>query len=150
MEFTHRCLARTLVLAALVLAAGLVAVPAVAQPTYVDGFVTLSPDGNCMFVKEHDGRVLTVVGRWYGLTAHDYVRFEGRLVPDRFCGGPAGVEIVGIQSIWSDEAHRTFYYSHDRDGEYQHWLEMKRHREWERDRERERRLHYEPAPPPPQ
>ena len=45
------------------------------------------------------------------------------------------------------EAHRTFYYSHDRDGAYERWLEMKRHRE--RDRERERRLHYEPAPPPP-
>jgi hypothetical protein len=146
MELTHRSLARTLLLAALVLGAGLVAAPAVAQPTYVDGFVSLSPDGNCMFLRQHDGSTLTVVGRWYGLMANDHVRFEGRLVPDRFCGGAQGVEIASVQSLWSDEGHRNFYYNSDRDGEYRRWLEMKRHREWERDREREHRLHYEPPP----
>ena len=149
MDLRHRSLVRTLLLSASILAACLVAAPAIAQAVYVDGFVTLSSDGNCMFVRQHDGSTLTVVGRWYGLTANDWVKFEGRPVADRFCGGQAGVEIVGVQSIWSDEAHRTFYYSHDRDGAYERWLEIKRHREWERDRERERRLHYEPAPPPP-
>jgi hypothetical protein len=145
MELTPRSLVRIL-LAALIAAAGLAAAPAFAQPTYVEGVVSLSPDGNCMSVRQHDGTVLTVVGRWYGLTANDYVRFEGRPVADRFCGGPAGVEVVAIRSIWSDEGHRTFYYNPDRDGEYQRWLEIKRHREWERDRERERRLHHEPPP----
>jgi hypothetical protein len=149
MELTHRSLARTLLLSALILAACLVAAPAVAQPLYVDGVVSLSSDGNCMFVRQHDGSVVTVVGRWYGLLPNDWVKFEGRAVPDRFCGRSTGVEIVGIDSIWSDEGHRTFYYSHDRDGEYQRWLELKRHQQWERDRERERRMHYEPPPSQP-
>ena len=149
MKPIHRSLARTVLLSASILAACLVATPAVAQPISVDGVVSLSADGNCMFVRQHDGTVLTVVGRWYGLTANDWVHFDGRPVADRFCGSPGGVEIVAVRSIWSDEAHRNFYYSADRDGEYQRWLEAKRHQQWERDREREIRLHHEPPPPPP-
>ena len=76
---------------------------------HVDGY--LSASGGCLMLREHDGRVYSVVGRTEGMLTGDHVRLEGRLVPDPGCGAP-GFEVTLVQTLWGDDYHRTTRYDH--------------------------------------
>ena len=144
MELRHRSLPLTLLLAALVCGALLVApaAPVAAQPganlnvAHSDGYVTISPDGSCVVLKTHDGSLLALSGRWRGLRANDHVRIEGRLVPENRCGAPGGFEVTLVQAIWADDRHKTTYYDYTKDGEFRSWVQRNRPGDWDRGHER--------------
>jgi len=145
MDLRPRYLLRILLPAALVLGALAVAASALAQPradpgvAHIDGYVSVSPDSHCVVVKQHDGSLYTLVGRWQGLVGNDHVRLEGRFVPETRCGGQGGFEVTSVQTIWADANHRSTYYDHLKDGDFRAWLSRNRPRELERDRDRDRR-----------
>jgi hypothetical protein len=99
---------------ALLLAAGLTlpgrdayaADPGVA---HVDGY--LSANGGCLMLRQHDGRMVALVGDARGLLAGDHVRLEGRFAPDPGCGA-AGFDVALVQTLWGDDNHRTARYDH--------------------------------------
>jgi hypothetical protein len=129
------------------------AAPSLAQPgdttlAHVDGYLSISPDGRCAVLKQHDGSLLTLVGRWRGLAANDHVRLEGRLVPDTRCGGQGGFDVTLVQAIWADDNHRTTYYDHLQNGTFRSWAERYRPRELERYDRYDRRDRRYPGPPP--
>jgi hypothetical protein len=87
---------------------------------HVDGF--LSANGGCLMLRDHDGRVYSVIGSTEGLYAGDHVRLEGRLAPDPGCSAP-GFDVTLVQTLWGDERHRTTRYDH-LDGEpFFRWAE---------------------------
>jgi hypothetical protein len=145
MDLRPRYLLRILLPAALVLGVLAVAASALAAPrgdtslAHVDGYVSFSPDSHCVVVRQHDGSLYTLVGRWHGLVGNDHVRLEGRFVPETRCGGQGGFEVTEVQAIWADDNHRSTYYDHLKDGTFRDWLSHNRPREFERERERERR-----------
>jgi hypothetical protein len=145
MDLRARYLLRILLPAALVLVVLAVAASALAQPrgdtglAHIDGYVSVSPDSHCVVVKQHDGSLYTLVGRWHGLVGTDHVRLEGRFVPETRCGGQGGFEVTEVQTIWADDHHRSTHYDHVKDGDFRTWLARNRPRESEHERERERR-----------
>jgi hypothetical protein len=145
MDLRPRYLLRILLPAALVLVVLAMAASALAQPrgdtslAHIDGYVSVSPDSHCVVVKQHDGSLYTLVGRWHGLVGNDHVRLEGRFVPETRCGGQGGFEVTEVQTIWADDNHRSTHYDHLKDGNFRSWLPRNRPREWEHERERERR-----------
>ena len=155
MDLSKRRLIYTLLFAAMV-CGFLAAAPAVAA-VYVDGYVSTSPDGNCVLVRSHEGRVYVLEGGgWQGVIGNDHVRLEGRFVPVNRCGIRNGFEVVDVASVWRGDAHRQVYYSHDRDGRFRDWAQQHRRSEWDRwDRERRdhrdhgehHEEHREPPPP---
>jgi len=156
MDVKPRGSVRILLLAACAsLALGfLAAAPAAAA--YVDGYVTTGPSGDCMMVRDHEGRVYVLEGAgWHGVIGNDYVRLEGRIIPTRRCGVERGFAVSDVSGIWTDEGHRVSTYVRDRDGRFRDWVQRHRmdesHR-WDKDRHDERRgdeEHHEPPPPPP-
>jgi hypothetical protein len=145
MDLRPRYLLHILLPAALVLVVLAVAASALAQPrgdtslAHIDGYVSVSPDSHCVVVKQHDGSLYTLVGRWHGLVGNDHVRLEGRFVPETRCGGQGGFEVTEVQTIWADDNHHSTYYDHLKNGNFRGWLPRNRPREWEHERERERR-----------
>ena len=140
MELSHRSLAFTLLLAALVWG-GVLAAPAAAQHAdlnvaHTDGYVSVSPDGSCVVLKTHDGSLLSLSGRWRGLRANDHVRIEGRFVPDTRCGAPGGFEVTLVQAIWADDRHKSTFYDYTKDGEFRSWVQRNRPGDGDRDRDR--------------
>lgn len=149
MDFRRR-LANPLLLAALVLAF-VAAAPAAA--VYIDGYVTASPNGDCVLVRSHDGRVYALEGpASQGVIGNDHVRLEGRFVPETRCGVRDGFEVSDVATIWSDDAHHVVAYARDRDGRFRDWVRRHREHEWEswdRDRhhgEHHGEEHHEPPP----
>jgi hypothetical protein len=153
MHLRYGILLRGLPLA--LLALGVLAVPGHAQPAdrsiaHVDGYVTVSPDGRCAVLKQHDGSLLTLDGAWRGLVPNDHVRLEGRFVPDTRCGGQGGFEVLAVQALWADDNHRSTYYDHLKDGDFRGWVYRARPQAWDRYRGREwDRDRRGPLPPPP-
>jgi hypothetical protein len=147
MDLSQRFLVRALLAAALVLGAVSVpAAPALAQRgdtslVHVDGYISGSPDGRCLVIKQHDGSLYSLVGRWHGLIGNDHVRLEGRFVPDRRCGGQGGFEVTTVQAIWADDNHRSTYYDHLKDGVFRGWVERNRPQELQRWRSEWDRYH---------
>jgi hypothetical protein len=156
MDLSKRHLTYILLLGALVLGF-LAAAPAVAA-VYVDGYVSASPDGNCVLVRDHEGKVYVLEGGgWQGVIGNDHVRLEGRFIPERRCGVRNGFEVSNVATVWSDDAHGQVYYSHERDGRFRDWAQSHRRDQWEKwDRERRQHHdrggehheeHHEPPPP---
>lgn len=142
MDLRQRWLIRILLPAALVFGlVAMVSMTAAAQPrgdtslAHIDGYVSVSPDNRCEVVKQHDGSMYTLVGRWRGLVGNDHVRLEGRLVPETRCGGQGGFEVTTVQTLWADDHHRSTYYDHLKDGPFDRWVERNRPQEL-RDRDR--------------
>jgi hypothetical protein len=104
---------------------------------HVDGYVSLSPDGRCTALRQHDGSLLTLNGQRRGLIDRDHVRLEGRMVADNRCGGQGGFEITAVHTIWADDHHKSTYYDHLKDGDFHRWLERNRPAEAQR-RDRDR------------
>jgi hypothetical protein len=150
MDVSKRKLTYILLLAALVLGL-LAAAPAVAA-VYVDGYVSTSPDGGCVLVRSHEGRVYVLEGSgWQGVIGNDHVRLAGRFVPVNRCGIRNGFEVVDVATVWRDDAHRQVYYNHGRDGHFRDWAQSHRRAElekWDRDRREhhDRGEHREPPP----
>ena len=121
-------LAAPLLLLAVCLAAGFLLAPAAAhaQSDHVDGYLSISPDGRCIVLKQHDGSLLSIYGRRRGLRANDHVRLEGTLVPGAACGAPGGFKITDVQTIWADDNHKTTYYDHLKNGPFDRWAERYR------------------------
>jgi hypothetical protein len=147
MNLNNRYLTRMLVVAALALGV-LAAVPAMAaEVVYVEGSVAPGPEPGCVLVKDHEGRVYALEGTgWYGVLGSDYVRLEGRIVPESRCGVTAGLEVANVSNIWRDEGRKVIIYDRTREGRFADWVRRHREREW-REWERE---HHIPPPPPPQ
>lgn len=76
---------------------------------HVDGY--LSANGGCLMLRQHDGRMVALVGDARGLLAGDHVRLEGRFGPDPGCGA-AGFDVALVQTLWGDDNHRTARYDH--------------------------------------
>jgi hypothetical protein len=76
---------------------------------HVDGY--LGANGGCLMLRQHDGRMLALVGDARGLLAGDHVRLEGRFAPDPGCGA-AGFDVAIVQTLWGDDNHRTAFYDH--------------------------------------
>jgi hypothetical protein len=127
MRSRHRT-AAAVVLLVVAFAAGLLLAPAVAQAQvdHVDGYLSISPDGRCMVLKQHDGSQLSIFGRRRGLQQNDHLRLEGKLVSGGSCGAPGGFEITDVQTIWADDKHKTTYYDHLKDGPFDRWAERYR------------------------
>jgi hypothetical protein len=122
MKSRLRTVAASLILV-LTLAASFLLAPVVAwaQGDHVDGYISVSPDGRCMVLKQHDGSLLSLFGRRRGLQASDHVRLEGHLVAGASCGAPGGFETTDVQTIWADDKHKSTYYDHLKDGPFDHW-----------------------------
>jgi hypothetical protein len=152
MDLKVRHLNYILLLAALLLGL-LAAAPATAAVVYVEGVVSAAPDGDCVLVRDHEGKVYVLEGAgWEGVIANDYVRFEGRYVPVSRCGITTGFEVAEVATVWSDDAHTKVYFTHDHDGRFRDWVQRHRRSAWEKwDRERREPHHGEEhheAPPP--
>jgi hypothetical protein len=93
---------------------------------HIDGYLSISPDGRCMVLKQHDGSLLTLFGRRRGLVNNDHLRLEGRLVAGNGCGGQGGFEITKVQTVWADDNHRSTYYDHLKNGDFVRWVEQNR------------------------
>jgi hypothetical protein len=119
-----------LALVALLALAGAATAHAVADPSiaHVDGYVSASPDGRCIALRQHDGSILTLEGRVRGLQNNDHVRLEGRMVANNRCGGQGGFNISLVQTIWADDRHKTTYYDQLKDGTFDSWLSQHRPR----------------------
>jgi len=74
-----------------------------------------SANGECVMLRQHDGRMYSLRGDLDGLRSGDHARLEGRLAPDPGCGAP-GFEVTMVQALWADDNHRNTYYDH-RNGE---------------------------------
>lgn len=110
---------------AVFLCAGFLLAPvaALAQGDHVDGYLSISPDGRCMILKQHDGSLLALYGRRHGLQQNDHVRLEGNLERGGACGAPGGFRITDVQAIWADDHHKSTYYDHLKDGPFDRWAE---------------------------
>ena len=87
---------------------------------HADGFLAAS--GGCLMLREHDGRVYSVLANTDGLLNGDHVRLEGRLVPDPGCGAP-GFQVNEVQTLWGDDYHRSTRYDHLNGEPFTRWAE---------------------------
>jgi hypothetical protein len=113
MQHHRRSLTRVLG-PALLLAAGLAlssrdAYAADPGLAHVDGYLTAN--GGCLMLRQHDGRMVALVGDARGLLGGDHVRLEGRFSPDPGCGA-TGFDVALVQTLWGDDYHRTTRYDH--------------------------------------
>lgn len=155
MDLDKRHLTYILLFAALVL--GFLAVQPAMAAIYVDGYVSASPTGDCVLVKDHEGKVYVLEGSgWQGVIGNDHVRLEGRFIPESRCGVQNGFEVSDVATVWTGDEHSKVYYSHERDGRFRDWVQRHRRSEWEKwDRERREHHgeehhgeeHHEPPPP---
>ena len=108
----------------LCLAAAFLAPVAHAQPgvDHVDGYLSISPDGRCMVLKQHDGALLALFGRRRGLQNNDHLRLEGKLTSGASCGAPGGFQVTSVQTVWADDNHKTTYYDPLKDGSFDAWV----------------------------
>lgn len=84
-----------------------------------DGYLRAMGGGRCLVLYDHDGRVLSLVGRSaYRLNAGDHVRLVGRFVRDDRCPGQA-FAVTQVEALWADDRHRTTYYDHLVDGSFE-------------------------------
>lgn len=126
-SIVHRALlVSTLVAAACLLPAAALAQRGDTSVAHVDGYVTVSPDGRCMVLKQHDGSLFSLFGHRRGLIANDHARLEGRIVNESRCGAQSAFEIASVQAIWADDNHRSTYYDHLKDGTFGQWVARNR------------------------
>ncbi|MBV8203090.1 MAG: hypothetical protein JOZ15_20945 [Acidobacteria bacterium] len=108
-------------LAPALLLAGALALPArgFAAPypdlAHLDGYLHASGEGECVMLRQHDGRTYALRGELGGLRSGDHVRLAGRFAPDPGCGAP-GFAVTAVLKLWADDNHRTAYFD-DQNGE---------------------------------
>lgn len=120
---------RTRILGTALLTAAL-ALPGAAQAAgdpgvvHVDGY--LNDQGNCLVLREHDGKIYGLTGDIGGLQNGDHVRVEGRFAGGSACGTGTAVNVTQVQAIWADDNHRTTYYDHLQNGSFGQWAAANR------------------------
>ena len=84
---------------------------------HVDGY--LDDGGDCLFLRDHEGRTWAMVGNTYGLQPGEHVRLYGRAVDGGACGyRGAAFDIYEVRTVWADNNHRRTYYDHLYDGPF--------------------------------
>ncbi len=119
-------IARLLPLAALLLTTGLALPTAAAaqrsnEVFAVDGYVQVD-GGQCLPLRDHDGRLYILEGRTEGLRRGDHVRMVARAAYNSRCRDGAratNVEVTEVTRIWSDEHHRKTYFHKGQDGTFE-------------------------------
>jgi len=87
----------------------------------VDGYLQ-ADGGQCLPLRDHDGRLYVLEGRIEGLRRGDHVRLVARSAYDSRCRGGARathVEVTEVVRVWSDEHHRTAYYHKGEHGSFE-------------------------------
>ena len=93
---------------------------------HIDGYISISPDGRCVVLRQHDGSTYSVIGRWQGLLSKDHVRLEGHIGEGGHCGAQSSFELAEVQTVWGDDNHKTTFYDHLKDGRFRQWAERTR------------------------
>lgn len=84
---------------------------------HVDGY--LDDGGDCLFLRDHEGRTWAMVGNTYGLQPGEHVRLYGRPTSGGACGyRGAAFDIYEVRTVWADQNHRRTYYDHLYDGPF--------------------------------
>jgi hypothetical protein len=84
---------------------------------HVDGY--LDDGGDCLFLRDHEGRTWAMVGNTYGLQPGEHVRLYGRPTGGGACGNRAAAfDIYEVRTVWADNNHRRTYYDHLYDGPF--------------------------------
>lgn len=84
---------------------------------HVDGY--LDDGGDCLFLRDHEGRTWAMVGNTYGLEPGQHVRLYGRPVDGGACGyRAAAFDIYEVRTVWADNNHKRTYYDHLYDGPF--------------------------------
>ncbi|HKH44922.1 MAG TPA: hypothetical protein VKM72_09705 [Thermoanaerobaculia bacterium] len=84
---------------------------------HVDGY--LDDGGECLFLRDHEGRTWAMVGNTYGLQPGEHVRLYGRPVDGSACGyRGAAFDIYEVRTVWADSNHKRTYYDHLYDGPF--------------------------------
>jgi hypothetical protein len=85
---------------------------------HVDG--VLDDGGECLFLRDHEGRTWAMVGNVYGLQPGEHVRLYGRPVDGAgTCGyRAAAFDIYEVRTVWADNNHRRTFYDHLYDGPF--------------------------------
>jgi hypothetical protein len=84
---------------------------------HVDGW--LDDGGDCLFLRDHEGRTWAMVGNTYGLQPGEHVRLYGRPTDGGACGyRGAAFDIYEVRTVWADNNHRRTYYDHLYDGPF--------------------------------
>ncbi|HVR07691.1 MAG TPA: hypothetical protein VMW75_06540 [Thermoanaerobaculia bacterium] len=73
---------------------------------HLDGYLSAPiANGDCVMLRQHDGRTYSLRGNLEGLRSGDHVRLEGRFAPDPGCNAP-GFSVLTVQELWADDNHR--------------------------------------------
>jgi len=84
---------------------------------HIDGY--LDDGGECLFLRDHEGRTWAMVGNTYGLQPGEHVRLYGRPVDGSACGyRGAAFDIYEVRTVWADNNHKRTYYDHLYDGPF--------------------------------
>lgn len=84
---------------------------------HIDGYLQGGRD--CMLVRDHDGRIWSLVGNTYGLGDGEHVRLYGRIVDGGACGWEGtSFDIYEVRTVWADDRHRSTHYDHLYDGPF--------------------------------
>lgn len=84
---------------------------------HVDGY--LDDGGDCLFLRDHEGRTWAMVGNTYGLQPGEHVRLYGTPTDGGACGyRGAAFDIYEVRTVWADQNHRRTYYDHLYDGPF--------------------------------
>jgi hypothetical protein len=94
----------------------------------IDGFVTF--EGRCPTLRDHESdRVFALTGNTRALRPGDHVTLSEREVGGNSCGLNAPtLEVVGIDTIWRGDDHRSVYYDASRDGDFDRFIVENRDR----------------------
>lgn len=112
-----------------VLLAGGLAAPLHAGDGFAtDGYLSWDDNGDCLVLREHDGRVRILTGAIDGLDEEDHVRLWGNAVNGAECNGHRGqaYEVTEVLTVWADDQHSETYYDHETDGSFSRWVARNR------------------------
>ncbi|HXO19110.1 MAG TPA: hypothetical protein VOA87_04200 [Thermoanaerobaculia bacterium] len=84
---------------------------------HIDGNLT-DEGSRCQALRDHDGKLYSLVGAIDGLQTSDHVRLEGRFVNDSGCRQGTAFQVSLVQTLWADQNHRSTYYDHLHDGSF--------------------------------
>jgi hypothetical protein len=93
----------------------------------VDGYLQ-ADGGQCLPLRDHDGRLYVLEGRTEGLRRGDHVRLVARSAYDSRCEGGARatrVEVTEVVRVWSDEHHRTTYFHKGQNGSFESFTQSR-------------------------
>lgn len=92
-----------------------------------DGY--LRWDGDCLVVREHEGKSRVLTGAIEGLDEEDHVLLLGHTVTDgdecNDYDSPA-YYVTEVWALWASDNHKRTYYDHETDGSFRAWVRRNR------------------------